>query len=126
MIYIASPYTHNDPDVRESRARAAAALAGELINSGELAYSPIAHGHAIYEEHTRRQGSLEFHYGAWRAHSLRMLRMCDRVEVLALPGWRESVGVTDELGVAVVLDMPIFYWCVRGGVFVQCSRDTAP
>ena len=46
-IYLASPYFHHNPQVREHRFIAACKKAGELMNHGYFVYSPIAHSHPI-------------------------------------------------------------------------------
>ena len=49
MIYLASPYTHHDPEVRLERYRAVCRAAAGLIRQGRVVFSPIAHSHAITE-----------------------------------------------------------------------------
>jgi hypothetical protein len=47
MIYLASPYSHPDPAVREARFREACRAAAKLMRLGQPAFSPIVHGHPI-------------------------------------------------------------------------------
>ncbi len=47
MIYLASPYSHPDPAVREQRFRAACRAAAELIRAGHVVISPVVHGHPM-------------------------------------------------------------------------------
>ncbi len=47
MIYLASPYTHADPAVRQRRFEAACRTSAVLICRGQTVFSPIAHSHAI-------------------------------------------------------------------------------
>ena len=47
VIYLASPYTHSDASVRESRFDAACKATAELVRSGQVVFSPIAHGHPL-------------------------------------------------------------------------------
>ena len=49
MIYLASPYSHPDPAVRERRFRAACSAAAFLLQAGHAVFSPIAHGHVLAE-----------------------------------------------------------------------------
>jgi len=47
MIYLASPYTSDDPAVRQQRFEAACRAAAAMIRQGQTVFSPIAHSHAI-------------------------------------------------------------------------------
>src|SRR5689334_12715342 len=94
MIYLASPYSHPDPAVREERFRAACRATAALIRSGRAVYSPVVFGHPLtgYDVPT----GWEFWATFDREHLLR----CDHVIVLTLEGWRESEGVRVEMRVA--------------------------
>ena len=47
MIYLAGPYTHPDPAVREARFQAACCQAAEMLRCGVPVFSPIAYSHAL-------------------------------------------------------------------------------
>ncbi len=47
MIYLASPYSHDDPAVRQERFDAACRAAAELVRQGKTVFRPVAHSHAI-------------------------------------------------------------------------------
>ena len=47
MIFLASPYSHSDSEIRRKRFEAACKVAGMLISEGKLVFSPIAHNHPI-------------------------------------------------------------------------------
>jgi hypothetical protein len=47
MIYLASPYSHPDPAVRQERYEAVCQAAAELISRGHIVFSPVAHSHTI-------------------------------------------------------------------------------
>jgi hypothetical protein len=94
MIYLASPYTHTDPGVREERFDAACRAAATLIRAGHHVFSPVAHSHPI-----ARYG-LPLDWQFWESFDRRVLEMCDEVVVLTLPGWEDSVGVRAEIQLA--------------------------
>ncbi|QDU46843.1 Nucleoside 2-deoxyribosyltransferase [Symmachiella dynata] len=108
MIYLASPYSHTDAIVRERRFRAACRVAARLIRSGEVVFSPVAHGHAIslYGVPTDWQ--------FWEPHDRRFLEQCHEVVVLMLDGWQESVGVQAEIQIAGELGKPVRYLAPAG------------
>lgn len=92
MIYLASPYSHDDAHVRRRRFDAACRAVARLMErDGEPVFSPIAHSHPV-EAHMA-----EVHDTAWW---LRMdapfLQVCDRLVILTLPGWDISRGVALE------------------------------
>jgi Domain of unknown function (DUF1937). len=47
MIYLASPYSHPDPLVREARFDAACRAMADLVHAGQIVFSPIVHGHPL-------------------------------------------------------------------------------
>jgi Domain of unknown function (DUF1937) len=49
MIYLASPYSHPDATVRESRFRAACQAVVALLLTGEVVFAPIVHCHPLVE-----------------------------------------------------------------------------
>lgn len=105
MIYLASPYTHDDPAIREARFEAACHAAGQLMMvTGDNVFSAIAHTHPIA---TRCDLSLGWAY--WKSFDLKMLEACDELVVLMLDGWRESKGVTAEIAFANEMGIPVNY-----------------
>lgn len=107
LLYLSSPYSHDDPDVRQRRFAAACEAAAELMRGErDLAvFSPIAHGHAIEEV---VGGSVLDHEG-WMRHSLLMLGAAAGMIVLMIDGWRESKGVQEEIERATHLGIDIEY-----------------
>jgi hypothetical protein len=47
MVYLASPYSHPDPAVREQRFHAACRATAALLRAGCVVFSPIVHSHAL-------------------------------------------------------------------------------
>ncbi|TWU03050.1 Nucleoside 2-deoxyribosyltransferase [Symmachiella macrocystis] len=103
MIYLASPYSHPDAIIRERRFRAACRVAARLIRSGEVVFSPVAHGHAI------SLYGVPTDWSFWEAHDRRFLELCDEVVVLMLAGWLASVGVAAEIETAKEQNKPVRY-----------------
>lgn len=102
-IYLASPYSHTDRDVRIQRYRAACETAATLIRAGRLVFSPVAHAHPIAE------CGLPTEWTFWQGLDERLLRACDEVMVLMLEGWRDSAGVQAEIRLAGELGKPVRY-----------------
>lgn len=105
LYYLASPFTNADPRIQESNRIWVSRKAGELIEKGIYVISPIAHNLAVIKE----TGAMGTGWDKWREHDLAILRKCDKVLVLKLPGWEQSVGVTDEVKIAKELNIPVEY-----------------
>lgn len=103
MIYLASPYSHPDPAVRQQRFEAACRAAAAMIRQGQTVFSPIAHSHAICAF------GVPLDWRFWSRHDRRYLEACDEVVVLMLDGWQESVGVQAEIAIARELGKPVTY-----------------
>lgn len=103
MIYLASPYTHSDPSVREARFDAACLATAELMRAGHVVFSPIVHAHPLV------RFDLPTGWDYWERIDREHLRRCDEVVVLMLDGWRESRGVQAEIGLAKEMELPIRY-----------------
>jgi nucleoside 2-deoxyribosyltransferase len=103
MIYLASPYSHPEPVVREVRFRAACHATARLIAAGHVVFSPIVHGHPLVHH------GLPTDWSFWERFDRDHLVRCDEVVVLMLDGWRESVGVAAEIRIAEELRKPVRY-----------------
>ena len=104
LIYLAAPYTHEDPNVVWRRLFDNGVLAAKLLAEGHLVFSPLINSSEIDAIFTNSGTAFD-----WYTFDLRMLRKCDRLVVLMLDGWRESKGVGLEIAEAERLGMPIEY-----------------
>lgn len=102
MIYLATPYSHDDPAVREYRFQAANRAASKLMMSGLHVFSPISHSHPI-----ALAGGLPLGWGYWKEFDRKTMSICDKVVVLKLDGWKESIGVTAEIAMADALGIEV-------------------
>jgi hypothetical protein len=102
LTYLASPYSHPDPEVRAARFRAVCQVAAVLMARGEFVYSPITHTHPIAQ-----CGELPTGFDFWREYDRRMLAACDDIAVVRMKGWQESAGIAAELLIAGELGLPV-------------------
>ncbi len=119
MIYLASPYSHIDPAVREQRFQIASRVAADLFRRGHLVFSPVSHSHAIAIH------GLPADWEFWRPFDILMLMACDELVVLMLDGWRESRGVWAEVNLAKKRGLPISYLKVEPDVVGPASPTAA-
>lgn len=100
--YLATPYSHPDPEVVQERFKVACAAAARLIGNGEIVFSPIAHSHPIAQS-----ASLPGNWEFWKRQDFRFLVGASRLLVVRAPGWEESVGVRKEIQLAKDLGIPV-------------------
>lgn len=114
LIYLASPYSAKSAKLREWRFRAVAWYASNLMRSGWLIFSPIAHTHPIADF------GLPTDWDFWQRYDQKILDACTGMIVLKLSGWTESLGVGEEIKIMLRAGKPIEYhdWPEAGYQFV--------
>ena len=117
LIYLASCYNDADPEVRQQRFEAACRAAAELISAGTNVFSPIVYSHSLC-----RYG-LPVDWQFWERFDRRFLELCDEVIVLTLDGWRQSVGVGEEIRIARELGKPVRFLDTQGRL---CEQGAVP
>lgn len=110
MIYLASPYTHPDPQVVQSRFLSAMQYTADCLCAKEFIYSPIVHCHELATRHT-----LPTDFDFWKSYNFHMLGRADELRVLMLDGWETSKGVSAEIMLAQELGIKTVY------VRVECA-----
>lgn len=104
MIYLASPYSDDDEDVRAERFFAACEAAAAIAASGIRVFSPIAHSVPLVTYGAPDSGLY------WQPVDDAIMRgACSAVVVLCLDGWEMSLGVSHEVALAYGLGLPILY-----------------
>lgn len=96
--YIASPYTSPDAMVRTERYLAAIQYAHFLLSNGIPCFSPIIHYHLI-----SLLWRMPKEFAFWKNYDEAMIKSCNAIRVLMIPGWEESIGVTHEIDFAYSL-----------------------
>ena len=104
MIYLASPHSHPNRLRRKERVDRVCAKAAEMMLAGEHVFSPIAHSANI-----SRFVSFSDDWEDWKWYDTWFLSRCDKLVVLKLEGWKDSVGVQAEIKIAEGLGIPIEY-----------------
>lgn len=104
IVYLAVPYSHEDPKVMEDRVKKVNVMAAFLIQNEEIIFSPITHCHTL-----REYGKLPETWDFWKNYDLEFLAQCRKLYVLTLPGWKESIGVQAEIAFAKEHHIPIEY-----------------
>lgn len=103
MIYLAAPYTHINPAVREERFLQARAFTIQMLRATFPIFSPIVYGKDM--EH-----QMGYLFENWQVLNDAMIKACECVWVLRLDGWEESRGVNHEIALARKLHKNIAYF----------------
>lgn len=95
MIYLATPYSDPDLNVRNWRYNRAREALFHLWDQQAPAVCPVVLGH-IYEQR-QRGGARDQPHEFWMVMARAQLVACTHVYVLTLPGWDQSRGVREEV-----------------------------
>jgi len=106
LIYLAAPYWDPDPEIRLARIKAAGRTAWQFTNAGVGVVSPLSHSAGI---RSQLRDGWEVSEEYWRDLGLELVRRCDEMWVLMLPGWRESKGLAGEFETAKIKGIPVYY-----------------
>jgi hypothetical protein len=107
ILYLAGPYSHPDPDIREGRYRRITAVAAQLISRGRIVYSPLTMTHPIDKllaGHTETLGS-EY----WVNFDESFMEFCSDIAVVMIDGWDKSSGVAREVKFFSDRGRPVHY-----------------
>lgn len=105
LIYLASPYSHEDPAIREQRYNNVLNITKELLERGFYVYSPIVHNHNIVKLMNNRIEETAWDF--WEKYDISFLRKCDTLWIFMDDGWKESKGIKEEYLVARRLHLTI-------------------
>lgn len=103
LIYLATPYSHEDPLVRLARYEIAVEATSTLFRKGFFVYSPIVHGHPITVKGFGHQ------FTDWAQWNELMIWRSDQMVVVQMLGWETSKGIAAEVKIAERLGKPVYY-----------------
>ncbi len=103
--YLAIPYTDKSEKVRAFRAEVADYIWYTLLKQNRIIYSPISMGHFIATKY-----DMPTSWKFWSDIDREFIRHCRKVIVVTLPGWKESIGVMDEIKFATDNSIPVEYY----------------
>ena len=104
MIYLAAPYSHPDPAIVKGRMESIYACLAHYMKMGEHIITPLFMHEVVVRNEDMDD---DFHY--WGEYCLDLLKRCDRMIVLQLPGWDISRGVAQEIEFCFRRDIPVLY-----------------
>lgn len=103
LTYLASPYSHENPEIREERFQKAAWATSVLMRSGRMVFSPITHSHSVALHGTPSDWTF------WQRFDFACLRSMKDMLILMLDGWEDSTGIGQEIEIMNQLGKPVEY-----------------
>ena len=104
IIYLASPYSHEDKYIRELRYLQVTEYTAKQVALGNIVFSPISYGHILSEFE-----DLPTDFKFWENFCFSFLSKCDEMHVLKLDGWELSNGIDMEEQYCYVNNIPTKY-----------------
>lgn len=121
LTYLACPYSHPSPIVREERFKFCTRAAAWLIREkGWNVFSPITHSHPLHV-----QGGCSGDWSFWEQFDREYISLSCRLVVLLLPGWSKSTGVSSEIKIAQAQGLEILYLDTTLDGFMFVKGDQA-
>jgi hypothetical protein len=104
VYYVASPYSHPDPEVRNERYELAVKAAKALTRLGYSAFVPIAYD-GLWDLDPNY--TVDHSWSFWERIDLPILDRCSALVLFEIPGWEQSRGVAGELEHCEKMGIPV-------------------
>lgn len=105
MIYVAAPFTSESPVTQSWRHERTCEFVSRMLSQGFHAFSPVCYCLPIAERNGWPTDA-----GRWHQFNMDVLRRCEAMYILQLPGWQNSKGVTIEIKTCVILGMAMVHY----------------
>jgi hypothetical protein len=116
LVYLAGPYSHEDPKVLTKRFKLYSKLAAYLISKKDVyIFSPITHSHPMITTKAFDRENF-WKYSFWMPFDKAILDICDELWIVDTEGWKESKGLKEEVIHAELASKPIKMVTKRGKV----------
>ena len=115
LCYIAAPYWSENKETRVERRQLTIEYSMMMTERGVLNYSPL-----LYSDKYKNKKMVESY---WLTHGLKMVKACDLMIILMLPGWEKSKGIKGEITEAERLKIPVRYVAAGKRLAICGSRS---
>lgn len=102
--YLGLPYTDDDPLMEDWRAEVSNVIAVDLTRQGRIIFAPISAWHHLARKY-KLPGTFEY----WLKLDEEFIKASKKLLIITLAGWKESIGVTEEIKLAKKYYVPIEY-----------------
>lgn len=104
FYYLASAYSHTDPNVRQSRYEDVQACVATLLNKRIWVYAPIVHTHDLAIKH-----GLPYDFEFWNEYNQTMISASGGLIFHRNDGWKQSRGCAAEVAFCKDIGKPLFF-----------------
>lgn len=112
-VFISMPYSGTLDQMNE-RVKHAKEYSVILLQRGIVPVCPVTSGHLLVEH-----SDIELSHQSWLQYAYEFFEMCDEVHVLQLQGWKESLGVAEEVYWARRSNKPVTFIPVHNSIFTH-------
>jgi len=107
LVYLARPYSAGkaSKQTKQWRFETVCQAAAQLMYQGYCVFSPIAHSHSVEIHGMDGPESMDF----WLEQDFAVLKFCNKMVILTLPGWKDSNGIAKEIEFCNDNGIPIEY-----------------
>jgi hypothetical protein len=95
---------HDNSFIMDFRASVSDIIAADLMKKGRIIFAPISMCH-----HLAVKYNLPKDWAYWKYFDEEFVKMCGKLLVITLKGWKKSVGVKGEMELAKKYGIPIEY-----------------
>lgn len=103
LIYIASPYSHSDKNIRDKRYNDITKIVAQLIDEGFYVIPPITFNVPLSPYLKNPDTSWKY----WKPFDELLISKCDEIWVVTLDGWKDSIGVRAEIKYAILRNIDV-------------------
>ncbi len=103
LIYVACAFGQADSGLRKQRIDLVSRFCAEKMREGIVVFCPLIHNYHILKY------GLPIGWAYWEKFNKKLLEKCNRLYVLKLEDWENSVGIQAEVAIARKLNIPIEY-----------------
>jgi hypothetical protein len=93
MIFLATPYTHPDENVMETRRTNVCVISSLLLEKGIFSFSPLIYGLELIKHSHLEDKSFAY----WEQYCESLLKKSDELYVINCDGWENSKGLLAEI-----------------------------
>lgn len=104
LVFISSPYSHPNPEVKVQRTKDVAKMVAKLMHHDIFGLSPVLYGLSIIQHGMELPDDWQF----WAKYCHEYMKACQKVYIIAMEGWAESVGVQGEIEEAIKQNKEVF------------------
>ena len=102
LVYLACPYTHEDPKITQLRYAVSVHIAGHLFKQGIMVFAASMHNAFL-----GTMTGLGDQFSTWQPFNHAMIERADKLMVVTMEGWELSKGVQDQIQYAKSLNKPV-------------------